>query len=557
MISSNVSGVTETARSLIKLGICPIKPDAYGRRAISTAALHGNSELLALYLSNTKEVIRDTLASSECEDSFKHLVWHTLMACPTVSRSSKHKSRLDFEDCILRLLNAGWNIETAFKGNVLGFETRQPEGIFFTCLDIAALKQLPRIVKLLLLLNENSPPVKSRGFASALHYAILSPVLRSDSSLIYALCGACGYEAINLTNAWPIDKILADISFHESAFTTMTKRSSGVGDEKCGLCSKYIIESIDSLVATHELCTQSADSNTIHYHGRCPLADLLSNLYLRLSNNNKHFSASMTPPFVNFSWTPLQFAMAVRSISLSRMFYSRFPPVLSEVTNKTSLFLHFAVMYNATEVVELLLEGDTLVGLGEGDSLADFPLRGDKDKETLYTPLDVSIRVGSHKSVRALIESKRFVPDWHSFLISCESGYLDVALVLLLHFTSTLEAGDIKKMLNTEPDLPGFFKGETILHMLARSMTGPKPAHLTELILDLGANPRLKDASGALPLHNSIATGNGLVSKVLGKRNGKFTHAVLVLSAAIRGYLLRRFCRDEDQNYYRKVESLF
>lgn len=78
--------------------------------------------------------------------------------------------------------------------------------------------------------------------------------------------------------------------------------------------------------------------------------------------------------------------------------------------------------------------------------------------------------------------------------------------------------------------------GETLLHLCARR----GHAALTALLLEYGANVRIRDDRGHTPLHTSVSFGSAKVTSVLASEQPRLTRAVQYLCIRVRAHLLRK-----------------
>ena len=139
-------------------------PDGSGRIPLVSAAIHVKFHLLETFLIHTQSapefawkttfntrVVSFSEAYFEKGSPFRYLVWHMLVACPPTPMSDNlandkiARIRKNLENCLLLLTSNSVNEYSESIPNKVVFPIEAPHDVCFTCLDLAALKQLPTI----------------------------------------------------------------------------------------------------------------------------------------------------------------------------------------------------------------------------------------------------------------------------------------------------------------------------------------------------------------------------------------------------------------------------
>ena len=97
-----------------------------------------------------------------------------------------------------------------------------------------------------------------------------------------------------------------------------------------------------------------------------------------------------------------------------------------------------------------------------------------------------------------------------------------------------------KAALESKEDGTTVLPGETLLHLCAR-----RGHHcLCSLLLEYGANARIKDSHGYTPLHVSVIFGSSLVTRQLSTEFPRLRRCIQTLSVYVRAWLLRKYRRN-------------
>ena len=522
-------------KSLLAVGADPIGPDASQRRPIFMAAVLGKVELISQFLFKHKEALRLAITNPKLsdEDPFRHIIWHMLMHCPAPSSDVPVSTlRRKYEDCIILLLNGGWRVEVAFKGNALSVPVGAPSAASMSCIDLVGIKQLPRALKLMLLLG--AIPDSSSGKCPDVAYlSIMSPRLREDVSIIYTLMSRTGAlpAPLKLNALWSPTDLLKDCKLHDD-----------VAPVSSGSC--VVTKSGELIVnALRSMLPDSGTTNTYHL---CPLTRSLKSTIAAMEGSK----SAPVAEHLSLTWTPLHFALAVRGSRAASMILTRFG--VRDEDMRSSALVHCAAFYGNAKVVEnLLTRVSATADSDEGSSSSSSPhflsVFEPLSVETPVTPLEVSLRVGCYKTLRTLLqgESSKAATGqlgWKHFREACSKASPRITLLLLkcLCDNERSSKDDVAQALNVTSDEEGFLQDESALHLLARR--GCAEADTRELIatmLEHGASRTVVDVHGLTPLQCSIAAGNGVATRLLGSSR---THSVAVLkmSFAVRTFLLRR-----------------
>lgn len=171
-IESDATSVCENDDSLQKSYDIPASPPdrENGMSALYIAALSGSAKLLSVLLSDVDSATQSLLSGAECH---RFIIWHALMEAPSLSLDERKNMgnsmrREQYELAIEMLI-------------LKGFSCENPNAAVQPCLYLAALKQFPRVVSLLVGKAGAQPNGKvgvgSRVYLSSLHLIILAPTL--------------------------------------------------------------------------------------------------------------------------------------------------------------------------------------------------------------------------------------------------------------------------------------------------------------------------------------------------------------------------------------------
>lgn len=558
--SSPIDEETEMCQHLLKIGMKTIQPDGKGMVALIIAALHGKSNILALiyqYISTSSafewklsngKVCSFADAYFERNSSFRYLVWNVLMICPhDDGENTTTATTRSFQKCLVSMIK---------KTNRFSFPCDSPPNACFTCLELAALKQLPDVLFVL--------------------------CQQLDSYSIGAKASASATKHISNNNRTDLPG-LAGCNIRRIFFYMLVSERVPISALKLFTRNAYKGNDIDIPFTYKELWPSSLElSKTIRIHldfktkanffnvtsvdeseHEAKLTDSFKQNFVAARQSYfckllcQKVIASNTSESSNDIWNPLYIAISTRDTERINLILQM---LLGNETRQSEssfalppLLFHFAAYYNRMHALEKILTENATEVLKRID-LRSHSLEYFDPMQIVCAPMDVAVKVSNISSVRTLISIDATTVSWSNFLYASISGSADIALVLLDSLQVSMSEDDMKHSLNsTSLQLPTAPHKTTVLTCICRrGVESPSLLSLVSRILSLGANAKIVDDHGVTCLDYSIGLGCKSLAKLIlewnlatlsnldPKEKIKIDRGIAKLASLVRSFLLKR-----------------
>ena len=566
----------QLSRLLLRLQLSPYPAGTGGidlvQSPIVLAAIFGADELLADILNYCDEN-QHQVGNYKQVTYHKSLVWHVLMAFPSKKAMSSLYERYLYHDYTL-----GGDIVNSNK--ILGYErclrllldrdfaVYKPDGAYYSCADLAALKQLPPALILQLFHQEKSdqaPLHTSSTQFNILHFCILMEQNDINNSLLVELLQqetmANPSATLDMNNIFP-PAVLEDIEMH-SYFVSLHLPPVSIGGTMTG-------ESRAELI--HNRTKASFIASLLAFIAGRKQKDLLDEIDKNSVMRRRHIDplwVALAKACSNL-WSPSLQAMVTTATTL--------PPWMSLVnkSHNTSIvtdnlwsYLHLAVAANNLHVLEMLLDlmgytgqamsGPTATSLIQYScfynnitmlqSLCDFgaghcsisschfhPL------QRSVTPLELALQY-SVKCMSYLLTNGASITH-KQVLDSLMKGYLnEECTVVLINHLHSVSPSEIGLLIQASPSN----QSDKLIHILCR-----RGYHLVIerlLLLNYPLDLDEADVTGYSPMHIAILLGQRHVSRLLSmsiidpryqSKGNKYMYYVTVIKRRVRKYLQRR-----------------
>jgi ankyrin repeat protein len=578
-----VVSTLDCCRHLLSLGSDPMKLRG-GISPFLIAAMTGRSDILALFISHEKA--KGTPNTAMQEDAYKCLLWYVLMACPSGRIEDDKMKRIneDYDGSAFMIAN--------YYKSSRHFPPfpQQPTNTFMTCLDLATLKQLPRITQFLFS-SENSKSFET-GHLSAVHFLVLS----QSPSIAESLSHARAHNVlVNLRSLLPVEELEKDRICFEDKFKSVCVAGSSLVAPPSGSASDapLLVEmpnTQQSLAAALLALVPSPPAVFCVKDGiglipasfckqhTCPLNTAIRCTIRALLLAHPNKNRRLYPPSVksppNYTWSLLDFALAhseqrFEAVAQSpRLWSDAFGLDPREDSDSamdvpstlvhTSPVLHLACFYAAPYALSWCFkhaEFSRPDGMVSAAMMNRIPF-GATQKEC--SPFEAALWRGNFDCASFLLSKQqtKHAPykidlTWEHIKAVCVRGGYSFALQLLRYIEEEEEEEEEKE--DTAPNNTSKEENSASIHLSSNlepilqivCRCGARPAYGYEQFLEAllrrkETDPAALDARGLSPLDVSIATNNVIASQMLISRLPKERRSAIRLTQKVRSFLRKK-----------------
>ncbi len=541
---------------------------------IVLAAVFGADELLADILNYCDEN-QHQVGNYKEVTYHKSLLWHVLMAYP----SKKSISSL-YERYLYHSYTAGG--DTTNNSKILGYErcvrllldrdfaAYKPDGAYYSCADLAALKQLPSELILQLFHQEKEPLRSSNTQFNILHFCILMDQNDISNNLLTELLQqdavANPSATLDMNNIFP-PAVVEDIEMHSYFVSLHLPPASAVGAAGSGRMSD---EERNEII--HNRTKASFIASLLAFIAGRKNKELLSEIDKNSIMRRRHIDplwVALAKACSNLWSSSLQ-AMVTTATSL--------PPWMSLVnkSQNTSIvtdnlwsYLHLAVAANNLYVLEMLLDlmghngqamsGTTATSLIQYSCfynnitvlqlLCDFGAMHCATTSCHFHPLHRSItplEIALQYSVKCMtyLLANGVSITHKQVLDSLMQGYLnEECTVILINHLHTVNPSEIGLMIKSSPTN----QSDKLIHILCRR--GYQQVIERLLLLNYPIDLDEPDITGYSPMHIAILLGQKNVTRLLSmsiidplyqSKGNKYMYYGAIIKRRVRKYLQRR-----------------
>ncbi len=567
----------QLSRLLLQLQLSPYPAGTGGvdlvQSPIVLAAIFGADELLADILNYCDEN-QHQVGDYKQVTYHKSLLWHVLMAYPSKKAMCSLYERYLYHDYTL----GGDNVNS---NKILGYErcirllldrdfaVYKPDGAYYSCADLAALKQLPPALILQLFHQEKSNPVSlptsNNSQFNILHFCILMEQNDINNNLLIELLQqdtvANPSATLDMNNIFP-PAVHEDIEMH-AYFVSLHLPPVSTD-------SKMTVETRNEMI--HNRTKASFIASLLAFIANRKHKDLLNEIDKNSIMRRRHIDplwVALAKACSNL-WSPSLQAMVTTTSTL--------PPWMSLVnkSQNTSIvtdnlwsYLHLAVAANNLHGLEMLL--DLMGHLGQAMSgptatsliqyscfynnitmlqlLCDFGAMHCTVSSCLFhplqrsvTPLELALQY-SVKCMTYLLANGASITH-QQVLDSLMKGYLnEECTIVLINHLHSIAPSEIGLLINTSIR----HKNDKLIHILCRR--GYHQVIQRLLLLNYSINLDEMDSNGYSPMHIAILLGQRNVSRLLSMsiidplyhtKGNKYMYYVAIIKRRVRKYLQRR-----------------
>ena len=552
--SSGRADEADVCSHLLEIGMKTIEPDGNNQIALVLAILCGKAHIVSLIFqhistsSNFKWTLLNGKASTfsdvyfQKNSPFRYIVWNVLMLCPSRSSPGEIKLSSEYQKVVLTLIK---------MTNKFSFPCDSPPDACFSCLDLAALKQLPDVLMFLCqqidlfsvgskvtesAMNNSRRDVSLYGSRSSLRRTLFY-ILLSDTipvaSLNLLTRNALGpndmREAFLIDELWPSDFNLSKTIRNHVEY--IQKSGIYVGDDNDAQNTersrKLLISCIKCL---QKNCKSSYYCNAILRNSTSSV-ELWESIYLAIASREKE-----------------KIITVLRSLLANRE---------DDKASLPPLIFHVASYYNRVNTVVSYLSENAPSLLKKLDLNCKeyFDIMSEA-----CTPLDVAVKCSNIASVRTLLSLDCSVL-WSHFLYASIIGSLEIAFILLTHLEHSMSNDDMKYALNDSSSLPEISakipRNTNLLTCICRrGFENPPIISLVERLLDLGADVNALDDYGMTCFNYAASLGCKNLARMIIQwtyddahvdvsTKAKLTRSLSRLITLVRKFLLRRHRSDD------------
>lgn len=535
--------ILQICNYLIMQGVDFIVPDRNGCVAFVSSVLHAKVHILDLFLhhiytapdfawrtTSSSRVVSFSEAYFEKYSPFRFLVWHILMLCPckpitnTIDSDRIDLLRAYYEECLIRLTSF-----TDAHGNPqmqrIIFPLDAPQDVCFSCLELAALKQLP----ILCTSWVNSLISRRSGFqaSSFLEDRMISSPVASLKVFVFSLL-----SQVVPVSTWKLLLSCLPQVPNSVPFDEIWPLSSEIR-KAARIHHDFVYRYFENKISEDSICKGLNDAF-------CNLARTTSRSFHSSIVDDPNTSMSTT-------WNLLILALGTREpqkvVVIAREL------ALSEGEKHPSSLLHLAVYYDM--VLPILDAVDK-----DGRPLI---CRENVDQKTYFTPfrremsaLMVAVNSGkSSDTIQALLRAGARVV-WTDFVWACRRSSPSISLLLFQSLRTSMSTIDLTVALNQSNSESC---GQTILSILCtRGDDSAIMRTLVQTILESGGSVDQVDDIGLSSIQYAIFQGCRKLVQVLLKwkaslgngpyveeKNPLVRRASIKLGRLVRCFLLKRF----------------
>ena len=493
--TSSKADLTDVCSHLLEIGMKTVEADGNNQVALVVAALLGKAHITSLifqYISTSPKFewkLLNGKASTftdvyfQKSSPFRYMIWNILMMSPPRGDVRGEKIRNDYQQVILTLIKTT---------NTFSFPSDTPPDACFSCLELAALKQMSDVL-LLLCRQVDLFSVGSKATKSAMAHSNRDTLLFGNVSSLRRT-----FFYVLLSDCVPI-----------TTLELLTRNALGLQNVRKAFTVEELWPSdfeLSRTIQNHIVYVQrsgiySVEDDIIKSTDRMKIS-LISSMKNREKNAKASYYCNKLLENSASSidlWDPIYIAIASKEkekiIHVLQLLLSNIEQ--EDEYSFPKLLLHVASYYNRVVTVDTYLTqyAPSVRKKIDLDHKAYFDIMRE-----VCTPLDVAIKCSNVASVRTLLSMNCSVI-WSHFLHASILGNTEIALLLLTHLESSIPEDDMKYALNDCSSLSEISakipQNTTILtNICRRGVEDTSTILLVERLLYLGANVDAVDDYG-------------------------------------------------------------
>ena len=554
--TSSKADQTDVCSHLLEIGMKTVEPDGNNQIALIMAVLLGKAHIVSLIFRHisTSSIFNWNLLNGKAStfadvyfqknSPFRYIVWNVLMMCPSRGGSDNAQLCDEYQQIALTLIKTT---------NKFSFPCDTPPDACFSCLDLAALKQLPEVLEFLCH-QVDLFSVGSKVTETTMKHSYRSQSLYGNTSSLRRT-----YFYILLSDSLPV--ISLDL---------LARNALSVGDIRKAF-------TVDELWPSDFELTKTVRSH-VHYiqrSGICPVDQNIANMIedvktllissvkcLHKGKKNSYFSSNILERTASSIGLFESIYIAIASKEKNKIIHVLHSMLWNDEDDNISLptlLFHVASYYNRVNTV------DTYLTRYAPQLLRNFDLNKKEYFDLMHrvcTPLDVAIKCSNIASVRTLLSMECSV-DWSHFLHACIQGSAEIALLLLTCLEDSMSDNDMKHALN-DSLLPEEISAKVprntplLTCICRRGVEDTSITLLVERLLSLGADVNAIDDYGMTCVNYAASLGCKNLTHIILRwtyddariepnKKARLEKSLSKLCSLVRKFLLRRHRRDKDE----------